>query len=641
MKYLSLVEVYDNLSSTSKRLEKTYHVSKLLSQVSTEDLATVILLLQGRIFPAHDERKIGVAAMMVQKALALCSGQSTEKISQLWKETGDLGKVAEKLMGKKQQASLFHEDLTIHEVFSTVRKLAEIEGEKSVDLKLKMIAKLLNAATPMEARYIVRTVLEDLRVGVGDGILRDAICWSFTPKILGILIPCPNCHNIVPNGETCLSCTKPLDFKYSQMLNFLTKTHFLHLTDDILEAPVKEKTLVLVPTSEEDAREKYNLTLAKVQEAYDLTNDFGKVASILKEQGMNGLNSISISVGFPLNLMLYQKANDIEEGFSVVGTPAAIEYKYDGFRMEIHKSGKKITLFTRRLEDVTDRFPDVVRYVSDHVLCNSCILDAEVIGIDPKSGKFLPFQQISRRIQRKYDIQQMAKEIPVCVNVFDILLYDNESTIKMEFKKRRDILKKVIKEKNGELVLAEMKITSSKEEAEAFYKQALIAGNEGIMMKNLEGIYQPGKRVGYGVKVKPVMETLDLVIVGAEWGEGKRAGTLTSYTLAVRDEDDNLLEIGRMSTGLKEKKTEDTDVTYEDMTNLLKEDIEAEQGKEVRVRPNLVLEVHYEEIQKSPHNSSGYALRFPRFVRLRQDRAVHEISDIALVEQLFKTQRSR
>ena len=234
----------------------------------------------------------------------------------------------------------------------------------------------------------------------------------------------------------------------------------------------------------------------------------------------------------------------------------------------------------------------------------------------------------------------MAKEIPVMTNLFDIVYLEGELTIDLPFRKRRELLKSIIKEEPYVMVLAKQLITDKDEEAQRFFEEALDLGNEGVMFKNLDAVYKPGSRVGYMVKLKTTLETLDLVIVGAEWGEGKRSGWLTSYILACRDEDTGeLLTVGKMSTGLKEKSEEGT--TYEEMTNLLKPLIIKEKGKEVEVMPQVVVEVSYEEIQKSPHYTSGYALRFPRFVRLRADKSVEEIDTLGRIEHLYTIQRHR
>ena len=337
-------------------------------------------------------------------------------------------------------------------------------------------------------------------------------------------------------------------------------------------------------------------------------------------------------------MMLALKCDTIEEAFETVGKPAAIEFKYDGFRIQAHKDGKNnIMLFTRRLEDVTDQFPDLVDFVRKNAKGKSFILDAEAVGYDRKTGKYLPFQSISQRIKRKYDIGRMASDFPVELNVFDIIYHEGKSMIDREFKERRKLLEKIIRQEPRKIVLSKIKITSDKKEAEKLFRQSVDAGNEGLMFKSLSSPYKPGARVGYMIKFKHIMETLDLVIVGAEWGEGKRSKWLSSYTIACVDEDGNFVEVGKASTGLKEK--EEEGLSFMEMTRLLKPLIANDKGKEVLVKPKIVIEVGYEEIQKSPTYESGFALRFPRVIGLREDKGPDEASTLDYVKKLYASQK--
>jgi len=335
--------------------------------------------------------------------------------------------------------------------------------------------------------------------------------------------------------------------------------------------------------------------------------------------------------------MLAQKAKNIEEAFETVGRPAILEYKYDGFRMIIGKHGDKVSIHTRRLENVSAQFPEVVKLIKENVKADSCIIDGEAVGYDPKTKKYVPFQNISQRIKRKYDIEAIAKDIPVELNLFDIVFLNGKSLIKTPFIERRKILEKIVKEKEYRIRLAQQTKTDKDSEAEKFYQKSLNAGNEGVMFKNMNAPYKPGSRVGTWIKLKPIMETLDLVIIAAEWGEGKRAGWLTSFTLAVLDQDnDEFLEIGKFGTGIKEKEEEGT--SFEQLTELLKPSIISEKGRDVRIKPNIIVEIKFEEIQKSPSYSSGYALRFPRLVRVREDRGPDEASTLDQVEKMYKEQ---
>lgn len=591
MKYLSLVELYEQLEATAKRLEKTRALSLFLRKVPEDDLDIIALLLQGRIFPAHDESTIGVAARLVLKAISVATGIDQTKVEKEWKKTGDLGVTAEHLTTGKKQRTLVSSNLTVRKVFDNLRKLATIEGEGAVDKKMQLIAELLTSAEPKEAKYIIRTVLEDLRVGVGDGTLRDAIVWAF--------------------------------FESESKLNY----------DE------KEKTI------SPENREEYNKLVAAVQKAYDVTADFGTVAKEAKTRGLKGIEKADITIGKPLKVMLFQKADDLKDAFERVGKPAAFEFKYDGFRLQVHKKGGVIKLFTRRLDEVTKQFPDVVEAIAKHVKGDNLILDAEAVGFDPKTKKYLSFQGISQRIKRKYDIKEIADKFPVELNIFDLMACNGENVMNLPFKERRKLIEKIVSSTPSKIVVAKHLITSDLKEAQKFYGESLARGEEGVMAKNLEGIYKPGSRVGFGVKVKPTMETLDLVIVGAEWGEGKRSSWLSSFTLACQDDDGKLLEIGKVGTGIKELEQKEGEesgaVTFDELTKELKPSIIDEKGKEVKVKPKLVVEIAFEEIQKSPTYSSGYALRFPRLIRTREDKSKSDVSTLSQVERAYKGQRGR
>ena len=586
MLYSSLVTLYQQLESTPKRLQKTNYLAQFLSTLNDEDISHTMLLIQGRAFPQWDQRVIGLADKTLVKAIVLATGKTAEEIEQLWKTTGDLGNTAATTIATKKQATLFSEPLTTKKVFENLQKTATMEGEGTVDRKLQLIAELLTSATPDEARYLVRTFLEDLRIGIGDGSIRDAIVWA--------------------------SFGKELLLQYNEQENDLELS--------------------------EEQRTKYDAHVTAVQEAYDLTNDFAHVFKISKK-GISELKNITLTTGKPCNVMLYPKAQNISEAFETVGKPAAFENKYDGFRLQIHKNNETILLFTRRLEDVTKQFPEVVNRLKNSVQGNTFIIDAEAVGIDLITQKYLPFQNISQRIKRKYDIHATAEKFPVVIFAFDILFYNNESLINKPFSQRRQLLESIIRPQKNQVELAEQQIIEDEQTAEAFYKKALASGYEGAMIKNLNGIYKPGVRVGYGVKLKPIMETLDVAIVGAEWGEGKRSDWLSSFTIAVQNEKNELLEIGKVGTGIKEKDEEG--FSFGQFTELLKPHITKQEGKTIFVKPTIVIEVAYEEIQQSPTYNSGYALRFPRFVRIRDDKSIANSSTTIDVERLYKEQRGR
>ena len=586
MDYNILAELYENLTATSKRLEKTYLISKFLKRIHKSDAENIVNLIQGQVFPTWEERKIGVNAKIVIKALSSSSGIDPDNINKELNKLGDLGLVAEKLVKTKTQSTLHSIKLTTKKVYENIRKLAELEGQGTINKKIGLISELLTSATPIEAKYIIRTLLEDMRIGVSEGTLRDALVWAYFGDKLGL--------------------------KYNEKEN------------DFI-AP---------------SRLKYDEYIEKVQIAYDLCSDYSIIIEKLIKHGEKGLDEIKLTIGKPINVMLYQKAKNIEEGFQIVGKPAIIEYKYDGFRVLVHKLDNKIILFTRRLENVTQQFPDIIEAVKKYVKGNNFILDGEVIGIDPKTKKWMPFQAISQRIKRKYDIEELTKKVPVMLNIFDIIAFEDKNLINKPLKERRILIEKIITPGKDILEPARQIITSDLKTAEEFYKESLDLGNEGIMMKNINSVYKPGSRVGFGIKVKPILETLDLVITGAEWGEGKRTSWLSSFELSCLSEDKKrLLTIGKVGTGIKEK--EEEGVSFEELTNLLRPLIEETKGQEVRLTPKIVVEIAYEEIQKSTNYESGFALRFPRLITIRYDLGTKDAKTIDDVKKIYELQRGR
>src|SRR3989338_974303 len=275
MEYSRLVEVYEQLNKTTKRLEKTHIISEFLKDASVEDIEHVMLLLEGRVFPNYDAREMGVAARLMLKSLNVATGISAEKIENEWKKQGDLGLVAEALVRTKKQATLHSAKLTVKKVFDNIRKLAELEGEGTVERKTQLIAELLTSAKPIESKYIVKTILGEMRIGVGQGAMRDAITWAFFGHKTGV--------------------------KYTKEGN------------DI----------------EVEDRDIYNKYLDAVQHAYDVTNEFAVVAKAARMKGLEGLKNIGMQIGIPIQVILALKADTIEEAFETVGKPAAIEFKYD------------------------------------------------------------------------------------------------------------------------------------------------------------------------------------------------------------------------------------------------------------------------------------------------------------------------
>ena len=565
MRYEKLAKVYDELSSTTKRLEKIDLLSKFLEEIPKED-SDIMYLLEGRVYPAYDERKIGISNQLAIKAISKATGTESKKVVSYWKKIGDIGEVARDLTKTKKQTTLASHILTTKKVIDNLRKLTEFEGKGTIEKKISLITELLTSATPIESLYLVRTLIGDLRIGVQESTIKYSILKAF--------------------------------FKNNK-----------------------------------DYEE-------EIQKAIDRSNDLKEVFDVARKGKIKEFDKINLEVGKPIKAMLAQKAKNIEDGFKHLGKPLAIEYKYDGFRLLIHKKDEKITLFTRSLENVTKQFPEVIKYIKEYVKGNTFILDSEAVGYDKKSKKYTDFQAISQRIRRKYDIEKLSDSLPVEVNVFDVLYYNGKGMLSTPFEKRAKLIREIVTDHPYKLIASKMKITDDKKLVEAFYKEALKDNQEGIMMKSLEAPYKPGRRVGNMLKLKPEENELDLVITGGEWGTGKRKGWISSFILSCRD-NEKYLEVGKVGTGIGEKENEDNKVTFDELTKLMTPLITEEKGKNVKVKPKIVVTIHYQDIQKSPNYESGWALRFPRITLLRPDKPLSEIANLEEMEKAFIEQKKK
>ena len=553
MKFSKLVEHLKKVESTQASLEKIDFLSQLYSE-SGENLENVVMLSLGRISPAWKDLDLGISSKSLVDIIAKASGRKEKEVEEVWKTSGDLGDAAEQMIENKKQQRLMTTELTVEKVMERLQKVSEMEKQGisqsvSQDKKKKMLADLLSSAEPEEARYLARMMLENLRIGIGEGTVRDALDSAFLQS---------------ENSEL-------------------------------------------------------------IQQAYDYSNDFRRVAKASRE-GVNKLEKIDLELFRPVKSMLAQKVENIEEGFETVGEPAAVDYKYDGLRAQIHVKDGEVKIFTRRLENITDQFPDVKKYVEEQVDSENCIIDSEIVGM--KDGEVIPFQRLSKRIKRKYEIEKLRNEIPVELRPFD-LIYDEDSLMERPYSERWSRLEQIVNE-NEDVKLADRIETSEVEEVNEMQQASLGENHEGVMMKSLDAEYKPGSRVGYMVKLKPVMETLDLAIIGAQWSEGRKSGWLGRLKLGCWNEEDQEYEmVGRMSSGL-------TDEQLEEVTERLKPLIKSEDGRDVELRPEVLVEVEYEEIQESPTYNSGFALRFPRLKSFRDDK--EEADSKEKLENLYDSQ---
>ncbi len=548
---MSFAELCQRVEGVSGSLEKVDLVAAFLKNLDDDELAVASGFIMGDLFSPSMDLVMGVGPSILYEAMARACGCSTERISDMLRATGDPGLVASAAVDKKKPigfaAFIKDEPLSIKEVYQRLVAVARASGKGSQDAKVKNLQYLFSQATPLEAQYIARLAIEDMRIGIGEGGVRDAIAQAFS----------------------------------------------------------------------QDA--------SKVERAYNLTNDIGLVAVNARKGTLADLN---VLINHPIKMMLAQVGEGISASMQELGS-AAIEWKYDGARVQIHKDGKRVRIFSRRLEDVTRSLPEIVR-LAQEVRADKAILDGEVVAIG-KDSRPLAFQEILKRFRRKYNVEKQAKETPLHLFLFDLIYLDGQSTVDLPLTRRRELLEGIA----DPSILADQVISDSVQKAEEIYHQALEKGHEGLILKNSMSVYAPGKRGKNWLKIKPVMETLDLAVIGAKWGEGRRASFLGSYRLACLDEaTSKLLDIGWVATGL-------TDEALAELTELFRELILVQNGMEVELKPAVIFEVAYEEIQKSQSYSSGYALRFPRLVRVRDDKSLEEADSLERVESLYRVQRGR
>ena len=548
MKYQELVNVYEALGATTKRLEKTDILADFFKRVEEEDLEKITLMALGSVFPSWSEEEQGIGDKLVMKAVGDAVGVSVDVVEDAIRDEGDIGAAAEKLYTKKAQMTFFSQPLTVKFVYNQLRKLATISGSRSTARKISNILELLSSASGKEAKYICRTILEELRIGVGEGIIRDAISQAF------------------------------------------------------------------------------DVDKAVAERAHMLTNDLGLVAKVAKLEGEDGLKKLTLIPGRPVKPMLAQLSEGIDISVEEMGC-ALCETKYDGFRTQFHKKGDEITLFTRRLENVTHAFPDAVDFIRRGFPDEDFIAEGEIVGF--RDNKPLPFQTVLQRVRRKYDIHDAMKNVPIKIFLYD-LLYFKEPVVDEPIIKRREILENAVDTSIDELNLSDIVKVGPEniDDAVELFNKSIAGGHEGIMIKNCAEPYIPGIRGKKMLKFKAEPETLDAVIVGGTKGIGKRGEFIGSYEIALRDEYGDLQTITKIGSGL-------SDDDLANLTRQMKEIIISEKGTHITVQPKIVLEIKYSEIVKSPEYPAGYSLRFPIVKGIRTDKGVEDIDTIERLESMY------
>jgi len=577
MRYQVLADAYERLEATTKRLEMTEILVRLFREVPKEEIDRVVYLTQGRVFPDYAGIELGLAEKLAIRAVALATGRPEAAITAAWKASGDLGLVAETQLEGRTQLTLVAEPLTIGKVYGHLKEIATTAGEGSQERKLRLLADLLNDATPKEARYLARTVVGKMRLGVADMTIVDALAATFATK--------------------------------------------------------------------EDRD--------RVERAYNVSSDLGEVAEVLARDGLEGLASIHLKLGRPVRAMLAERLETLEEIFERLGE-CALEYKYDGLRVQAHISTERIQLFSRHLENITAQFPEIVVGLRQATRAKECILEGEAVPVDPNTGEFLPFQEVSRRRGRKVEVERMAEEFPVTLFAFDCLFLDGEDITTRPQADRRAALEGAIRETDG-IRLATTRTAKEVKEAEAFFDEALQRGCEGLMAKSLASPYEAGARGYLWIKFKreysaEMSDTIDLVAVGGFAGRGRRAGTYGALLMAAYDADADIFRTTcKLGTGFDDETLFSLPERFKSLVIPHRHArVDATLEADAWFEPRVVLEVRGAEITVSPVHTcardavragAGLAVRFPRFTaRWRDDKKAEDATTQKEMLEMYRAQ---
>ena len=374
----------------------------------------------------------------------------------------------------------------------------------------------------------------------------------------------------------------------------------------------------------------FDVEAKDAEHLYAMTNDIGHTAAQARK-GPKALARAGLTLFRPYQFMNAQKVDNPEEIFGKLkGKKIIFEVKYDGARLQIHlKKGRppEIRTYSRRLNDDTAAMPDVVAALAKAWKGGDAVLEGEAVAFDPELKEKQPFQAVLMRLGRVHGVEEKAREIPLVLHLFEMLYHDGEDLMGVPQSERRARLAKLFRE-TGRVKMTESVVTDSFEEQAAFFRRAIEEGHEGLMAKDPDAVYVPGRRAENWMKLKPAFETLDVVITGGIWGSGRRKGLLSSLIVAVRDRE-GFKTVGKVGTGFSEE-------TLRGLTARLEPSIISARGRDVELEPEVVIEVDFQDIQKTARYRAGYALRIPRFKRVRTDKSTREADDLARLKRLYK-----
>ena len=610
--FLEFAWLCDALAGTTKKLEKRALIAGWLKQLTVEDAARGSLYLAGQAFAETDPRVLNLGGAILSKALAELSGASEAARHAAYLKHGDLGAAAEQLLAGRHPTGVA---LTLAAV---EEQLAQFAAAKGAAAKLALAVGLLGLASPVEAKYLIKLALGDMRTGVKESLVEEAIGLAFGADAGTV------------RRATMLAGSLPLVVRRAAagQLDEVRMALF-HPLGFMLASPVESVDEVLARFAVEDAG------------SPEL-----KPARFAEMEGAGGIVPVQDSQAEPL------------QNAEAVLNAAQVEDKYDGIRAQLHCGDReqpgRVALFSRSKEDMTAAFLELAEAFAG--VGTAAILDGEVLAWDFVNRRALPFSRLQGRIGRKKVSDRMREEIPVVFLAFDLLYRNGELLLERPLAERRAALEEFAIEHGGEiraghrelnraqtslftseaagsverLVVAPAMVLESAEQLDQAYMDARARGNEGVMIKSRGSIYQPGRRGLAWLKLKRELATLDVVVTSAEFGHGKRAGILSDYTFAVRDGEE-LKNVGKAYSGL-------TDAEIAELSQFFMEHTIEDFGYVRSVDPVLVLEVAFNNVMRSERHASGFALRFPRIVRIRRDKPVEQIDTLARVEEIYRSQ---
>jgi len=579
MKFSIISDALQKMEATSKRLELTDILVKLIKEIPDDVISKTIYLIQGKLRPNFEGVELGIAEKLVMRAMSKSSGIPLKNIEQDYNKGGDLGQTAENILREKIQTTFTSETITLEKVYETLFKIAKLEGKGSQEMKMRYVSSMLNDATPQEAKFILKILLGTLRLGIAENTVMDALAIAFTGK--------------------------------------------------------KENREV-------------------IENAYNVSSDLGKVAEVLSVDGIEQIKRFQIKLFSPIRPMLADRIKSEEDTVKKFQEEFAAEFKLDGERAQIHKQKDRIMIFSRSLENITSYYPDIVEKISERIVAENVILEAEVVAMNSNSGDFLPFQELMHR-RRKYEIDEAVAKYPITVNFFDVLFSDEKNCMDMKYLERRKLLEKIIKQDNFARLIP-MSVIESEEQILEVLENSINSGCEGLMLKHLDSTYRAGIRGSNWLKLKreyqnELGDSLDLVVVGAFFGKGRRTGKYGTLLLAsYNDEEDTFPSICKVGTGFTDESLDQLYQILSPKVTLKKNPrIVSEMEADVWFEPELVIEIVASEITQSPihktaldkiKENAGLALRFPKFTgKIRTEKNSEDASTDEEVIALYKVQK--